>query len=325
MEEVTSTQPQQSEQGVISVVLRIALVHLNPLPVLLVHQMKLSSRKLHLTISTCFLDLTFSTTLLSRQISTLHSLFGVTPDEIAAFMGINIAMGIVNLPSVCEYWSTNPVLHHPWFGQVRPRNRFYLINRYLHFNDNNDQVDREHSLYDKLFKIRLIIERVQESFPLHYTSSRDVSIDEQMIGTKARISFLQYVPKKPKKWGVKLWVLADSQNGYVPAFDVYTGASDTVEHGLAYSVVMNLIDPYLHFGYRLYVDNYYTSPRLFVDLCKKKTFACGTVRTNRRGLPSDVGCHLDRGNAVFNKCSNSSLTCVHWMDKRDVLFINIPW
>ena len=70
------------------------------------------------------------------------SQFCVTESEIAAFMGVNIAMGIVNLPSVREYWSTNPVLRPLWFGQVMPRNRFYAINRYLHFNDNNDQLDR---------------------------------------------------------------------------------------------------------------------------------------------------------------------------------------
>lgn len=41
----------------------------------------------------------------------------VTSAEIAAFMGVNIAMGIVDLPSVREYWNTNPILRHPWFGQ----------------------------------------------------------------------------------------------------------------------------------------------------------------------------------------------------------------
>ena len=73
----------------------------------------------------------------------------------------------------------------------------------------------------------------------------NVSIDEQMLETKARISFLQYLPKKPKKWGVKLWVLADSLNGYVPAFEIYTGASDGAEHGL---VVMKLMECYLDEG-----------------------------------------------------------------------------
>ena len=46
------------------------------------------------------------TTSLSRQIcmqhKKVHPNFYVTPAEIAAFMGVNIAMGIVNLPSGCE-------------------------------------------------------------------------------------------------------------------------------------------------------------------------------------------------------------------------------
>lgn len=73
----------------------------------------------------------------------------------------------------------------------------------------------------------------------------NVSVDEQMIGTNARLSFIQYLPKKPKKWGVKVWVLADSANGYVPAFEIYTCAADGVEHGLAYVVVMHLMEDYV--------------------------------------------------------------------------------
>ena len=194
--------------------------------------------------------------------------YHTTPEEIAAFLGINIAMGIVNLPTVREYWSTNPILCHPWFGQVMSRDRFYNINRYLHFNDNNDQV---HFNHDKLFKIRPVIELVQKTFVEHYVPSRDLSIDEQMIGTKGRISFLQYLPKKPKKWGIKIWVLADSSIGYVSGFDVYTGASERSEDGLAYSVVMNLMDPYISLYHRLYIDNFYTSPKLLLDLLDKDT------------------------------------------------------
>ena len=140
-----------------------------------------------------------------------------------------------------------------------------------------------------------------------------------MIGTKGRISFLQYLPKKPKKWGIKLWVLAESLTGYVSNFEVYTGASDTTEHGLAYSVVMNLIDSYLYLGHRLYVDNFYTSPKVFMDLLSKETNACGTVRVNRRGLPRDVQ-KLQRGEAVFKK--SASLTYVQWKDKRDVFCLS---
>ena len=202
-----------------------------------------------------------------------------------------------------------------WNGNV-PRS-FYEIQRYLHFNDNTLAVNKDHSCY-KLFKIRPILDIVDETFRLHYSPATNVSIDEQMIGTKARLSFIQYLPKKPKKWGVKVWVLADASNGYVPAFEVYTGASETVEHGLAYGVVMRLMEGYLDCGRRLYVDNFYTSPCLFQDLTRE-TLACGTVRANRCGLPERTD-HLKRGEVVFMK--RGDLTFVHWMDKRDVFCLS---
>ncbi|XP_035825742.1 piggyBac transposable element-derived protein 4-like [Aplysia californica] len=56
------------------------------------------------------------------------------------------------------------------------------------------------------------------------------------------------------------------------------------------------------------MDNYYTSPALFHFLCNKNTFACGTVRSNRKGLP-----------AAFADPRNAKLkdgeTVVHLQDK----------
>ena len=189
--------------------------------------------------------------------------FEVSSAEIAALVGVNIAMGIINMPKIHDYWSTNPILRHPWFGSVMARNRFFAIQRYLHFSDNTLITSRDDPAHDKLAKVRNIMDRASKTFPEHYSLTANISIDEQMIGTKARLSFLQYLPKKPKKWGIKLWVLADSSNGYVPAFDVYTGASDSVQHGLGYSVVIKLIEPYTGLWHRLFVDNLYSSPQLF--------------------------------------------------------------
>ena len=54
------------------------------------------------------------------------------------------------------------------------------------------------------------------------------------------------MPKKPCKFGVKVWVLAEANTGYVLGFQVYTGAvlpaTSLEEHaskGLAYRVVMD--------------------------------------------------------------------------------------
>ena len=78
----------------------------------------------------------------------------------------------------------------------------------------------------------------------------------------------QYMKVKPNKWGFKLFVLADSSNGYNVDFSVYTGKNNfPTGQYLSYVCVMSLIDRrYLGSGYHVYMDNFYTSPKLFKDL-----------------------------------------------------------
>ena len=54
--------------------------------------------------------------------------------------------------------------------------------------------------------------------------------------------------------------------------------------GLAHNVVLDIVDGLQGKGYNLYMDNFYTSPELFVELVDRGFHACGTVRINRRGL-----------------------------------------
>lgn len=49
------------------------------------------------------------------------------------------------------------------------------------------------------------------------------------------------MPKKPVKWGIKVWMRAEALNGYVSAFEVYTSKKgESVEHGLGAKVVKSL-------------------------------------------------------------------------------------
>uniref|UniRef100_A0A1X7UGY4 PiggyBac transposable element-derived protein domain-containing protein n=1 Tax=Amphimedon queenslandica TaxID=400682 RepID=A0A1X7UGY4_AMPQE len=56
--------------------------------------------------------------------------------------------------------------------------------------------------------------------------------------------------KKPhkwglKSWGLKSWALADSSNGYLSNFRIYTGKTDSAtEKGLGYKAVTDLVTPY---------------------------------------------------------------------------------
>ena len=47
-----------------------------------------------------------------------------------------------------------------------------------------------------------------------YQNRQQVAIDEQMLKPRHRSGIRQFIKDKPNKWGIKLWVLADSSNGY---------------------------------------------------------------------------------------------------------------
>ena len=146
-----------------------------------------------------------------------------------------------------------------------------------------------------------------------------------MIGTKSRLSFIQYMPKKPTKWGIKVWVCCDARTGYIYSFDVYTGADPSIaksSNGQAYDVVMNLLSSLFGKGHILYTDNFYSSPQLFYDLLQKSVLASGTVRKNRKKFPKnlDIASKLSRGESKFIFFEH--LTVCRWFDNKDVFCIS---
>ena len=83
-----------------------------------------------------------------------------------------------------------------------------------------------------------------------------------MVKPKHRSGIRQYIRNKPTKWGIKMWVLADS---YTYDFDVYIGKAagrKVSDWGLRNDVFMKLIATFFDQGYQLFIDNFYTSPIL---------------------------------------------------------------
>ena len=229
-------------------------------------------------------------------------------------------MGITKLPELSDYWRTG-MTFMPWFSGIMNRDRFLKILQFLHLVDNSDALPRNDPNYNKLFKLGGIHTKINNNFSDIYQPKRSMSIDEQMIGTKSRISFLQYMPKKPKKFGIKLWALCESDSGYCVKFQIYTGKEGGGEQGLTYRIVMYLMHDYLDKGYRIYMDNFYTHFLLFKDLVLRNTFACGTIKLNRGEFPKWFKEEkLKPGDSTFMK--NDDIVAVHWRDKRDVFLLS---
>ena len=61
----------------------------------------------------------------------------ISKEELLAFIGLNIAMGVISRPALNDYWSTDIIHCQPWFRSVMPRNRFRQILRYVHVANNS--------------------------------------------------------------------------------------------------------------------------------------------------------------------------------------------
>ena len=250
----------------------------------------------------------------------------ITVDELCAYFGFMILMGIVRLPSLGDYWKKDMIYHYTPVAERISRDRFYDLHRYLHFADNSTLSPPHTPGYNKLGKISPIITMLRNRFAHVWNPGKNISIDEAMIPFKGRSSLKQYMPMKPIKRGIKVWARADADNGYVSAFEVYTGRKgNTTETGLGAAVVKGLTEQ-LHGTYRhVFYDNFFSSVDLALDLLRAGLYSCGTLRSNRKGFPALLkplvkkGLHTRGSSKTYQ---NGNLTVTVWQDNRPVTLIS---
>lgn len=245
-------------------------------------------------------------------------------DEIKALIGVFILMGIHRLPRLSNYWSSDPLLCVPAISQIMPSKRYKKLIENLHINNNETAVPKGEAGYDKLHKLRPLLDQVCQKSIEAYEPSMVFSVDESMIAFKGRSSFKQYMPKKPIQWGYKVWGLADASTSYI-YFDVYTGKSDTPqEDGMTgEKVVTNLASVIKNKNCLVAFDNFFTTYPLMKRLLEDNTYAIGTVRSNRKGLPDmmhNKQPKLKRGEFMFGV--KQSIAAVKWMDNNPVCFFS---
>ncbi|XP_052275932.1 piggyBac transposable element-derived protein 4-like [Dreissena polymorpha] len=222
-----------------------------------------------------------------------------TEEEMRAFLAINILMDINQLPNAEMFWSSNPFINTAGITNTMKCNRFQKLVQYFHVADWSTEPGRGEPGYNKLFKVRPVMETVSRTFQDIYTFNKEVSIDEAMIAFTGRISFRQYMPAKPIKRGIKVWMLCDARTAFLACFEVYLGRQNNqTEHGLGDNVVMRLVDHIYHSFRWLFFDNFFTVIPLMKELPEKGLYVCGTVRVNRKGFQSPVE-ETSRANAFI--------------------------
>ena len=176
--------------------------------------------------------------------------------EMKAYFAINILMGLNPKPQLWCYWSTDEKFRCTWTASTMSQTRFKKLTQYLHICDTSATPARGTPGYDKLYKVRPLIDHLVPKLKENYNPSKNLSVDEAMIGFKGRLSFKQYMPMKPTRFGIKVWELCDSKSGYCCNFEIYTGKKEDnpITNGLGYDVVYRLSSPYHNQGHHLYFD-----------------------------------------------------------------------
>ena len=215
------------------------------------------------------------------------------------------------------------------------RDRFLQMFWMLHVG--NDNVQGVTEALKRMRKIHGMIEKIENLFQKYFVPGRNIAIDESTVGFKGKVIFKTYNPKKPTKWGIRIFVLADSDTGYVHSIIPYYGkhTSDIcnlphTEKSFTSHIVLSLMDR-LELcvsgidGYHLFTDRYYSSVELAQELVKKQCHTTGTIIARRSGNPNEIrwgGSEKKEESGDTCAFRNGNVLIMGWKDKRAVLMIS---
>ena len=212
-----------------------------------------------------------------------------TPAFVLSFMAVLIQYGAYGADRpVTIFWKLKRYgIRAPWVTNSITREAFRHARRYIHFVDNNANRDTE----DPLYKVAFVTGEITNNLRLGWNLGERICVDESMILYKGRsVKFVQYMPKKPIKHGIKVYCLCDSDTGYLYAFKVYTG-KEVGEDGGA-TTMWSIIEELIRSGCltevkgrQCFMDNFYTTTKVIKMLYEKYNWvAAGTIALTNKSV-----------------------------------------
>lgn len=237
--------------------------------------------------------------------------------EIQKVIGCMFVMSYNKLPGLKHYWSQQKSMGNETIARTISRDRYMLLSSKMYFAPPEKPENPSKTYY-----VDDLTSCLTHTFSKCRQDSQFQSIDESMTKFKGRSSLKQYMPLKPTKRGIKLWLRCDAHSGYTYDINVYSGkVSTTTDQDEALTlgerVVKSLASTIKSQDVVLCFDRFFTS----VNLLETIDFpAFGTCMTNRRNVPKIRG-KLKRGESEF-RTTNSGLLCVKWQDTKEVLLMS---
>ncbi|CAJ1069999.1 piggyBac transposable element-derived protein 4-like [Xyrichtys novacula] len=203
--------------------------------------------------------------------------------EIRAFIGLLSLAGLhrARHEATVNLWGEDT--GRPIFRATMSRKRFDELCINLRFD--NRETRRPH---DKFAPIRNLWQRWVDRLHMGHNLGENICIDEQLVSFHGHWSFKQYMPQKPAKYGLKLWVLCNVNTSYAWKMIPYLGKEASAAHRRqeGKEVVLELTEGLS--GHTITVDNFFTSYDLAMQLQRRKLALVGTIRRNKPEIPSQL-------------------------------------
>jgi hypothetical protein len=240
-------------------------------------------------------------------------------DEMWAFIGLLILIGVHRgkNETLDELWST--VNGRSIFRATMTKNRFKSLLQFCRFD--NGATRDERLKQDKLAPVRDLWIMFLAQLRICYTPGGSLTVDEQLIPTRGRCNFRQYIPSKPGKYGLKIFWCCDSETAYPLNGEVYLGrqpeaANATRNTNRVCNLVKRLVNPWINTGRTITTDNYFTSAELAEYLLGVQTTLVGTIRRNKKEIPQELQSNPHRPEQSSIFCFDRQLTLVSYVPKK---------
>lgn len=206
--------------------------------------------------------------------------------ELKAWIGLCILSGSEKSWDVAVRELFGSPFQNPMYKATMSINRFEDIRRALRFDDKRTRPARLATEHMAAF--RDMWEMFLVNCRRRFIPNDCVTVDEQLVPFRGRCKFLQYMPSKPAKYGIKIFWVCDARVPYAIDAKVYTGRQpgDEVQKNLGEKIVKELCSALRHTGRNITMDNFFTTIPLAQELLESGLTIVGTLRQNKPDIPA---------------------------------------
>lgn len=138
----------------------------------------------------------------------------VNEKKFRAYVGLEMAMSIVQFNDISYYWKTEMFTGHEDFKRTMSRDDFMNIRANIELRD-PESYNHDEASADPLWHSRKLLEHFQKNISQLAVPTGTSALDEASVRTKCRSRARSYMPNKPDKYAVRFYVLVGTKNAYI--------------------------------------------------------------------------------------------------------------